>query len=72
MATDIIEKTSIEMHNYYTYEINNKIYADRITKLTKVAHEVQRISQDRRNLTIMGQMFNLFNTDLTGHEIIFD
>ena len=52
--------------------MRNPVYADRITKLTKLAHEMQRLSQDRRNLTIMAQMFNLFNTDLSDNELLMD
>ena len=60
------------MHQYYTFEMRNPIYADRITKLTKIAHDVQRLSQDRRNLTTMAQMFNLFNTDLSDNALLPD
>jgi len=72
LASEVIEKVSLEMHQYYTFEMRNPIYADRITKLTKIAHDVQRLSQDRRNLTTMAQMFNLFNTDLSDNELLLD
>ncbi|KAE9550988.1 hypothetical protein FO519_005803 [Halicephalobus sp. NKZ332] len=72
LANEVIDKVSLEMHQYYTSEMRNPIYSDRITKLTKIAHDVQRLSQDRRNLTTMAQMFNLFNTDLSDNELLMD
>lgn len=65
LATEVIDKVSNEMHNYYTFEMRNPNYAERITKLTKMAHDVQRLTNEKKNLSTMGEMFNLFTTDIS-------
>uniref|UniRef100_A0AC35GIG3 Uncharacterized protein n=1 Tax=Panagrolaimus sp. PS1159 TaxID=55785 RepID=A0AC35GIG3_9BILA len=69
-ANEVIDRSSNEMHNYYTYEMKQPNYATRLIKLSQIISSINYQTEERKKIATIAQVFNLFTYDLTDCQII--